>query len=467
MHLKLKNILSVFVTLSLLFFSFPVKAADDGFVIDNGVLVSYSGNATHISIPTDVYRISDSVFYNNKKIESVDLNNVTIIGNNAFRNCSALKTVTEYDSVTYCGAYAFYSTPFQSNRTSNVLIMGSVLVDSTSQGSYTVPSSVKSIAPYAFALNTKITSVTVGDNVSSVGEGAFWKCTNLKNVTMSNKVNYIGGYAFEETVYIDNVSDEFHILGNGILVGVNSSKTDIEIPDTVKQIAAGAFLENSVIKTVTIPKSVSSIGKRAFAKCKSLERADLPETIVSIEAEAFYDCTALKTVCIPASIQILGDSVFLGCTSLTTASVFSATPLSAGLFAGCNSLSYVMVSAPTPYVGDYAFYGCSNLKELSLPGTVTTVSSNAYQGCKNLSVWCYLDSTAGEFFSQNGFKVYEIGDANEDGKLNIKDATHIQKSTAGILTLGFSATLKADADFNSVVNVRDATHIQKKLAGLV
>ena len=61
-----------------------------------------------------------------------------------------------------------------------------------------------------------------------------------------------------------------------------------------------------------------------------------------------------------------------------------------------------------------------------------------------------------------------IGDAENDGKLNIKDATNIQKFIAGLGNVWeYDNKLYNDAaDFNGdgKVNVRDATAIQKKLA---
>lgn len=459
---------SLLLLISLLFAlcSFSTVAASD-FTVEDGVLVSYSGSSKQVSIPTDVYCIADSAFMNNKTVESLKLNNVTVIGDNAFRGCSSLKTVTDYDSLSSCGAYAFYGTPFHDDRTAATLIMGSVLVDSNVSGAYTVPAGVESIAPYAFAQNTGITSVTIGDGVASVGEGAFWKCTNLKTVNISSQVSYIGAVAFEDTSYISSVKDEFLVLGNKILVKANTDATEITIPDGVKQIAAGAFYENSKLISVTMPDTVTAIGLRAFAGCSSLKAIDFPSGLLLLDDEAFYNCTSLADVTVPATVEILGESVFLGCTKLKTATFLSNVPLSDGLFAGCTSLVSVMVASDTPSVGDYAFYKCSALRALSLPETVTTVGDDAFTGCGNVSVYCYLDSAVGTYLKNKGISVCEIGDANEDGTLNIKDATQIQKATAGILTLSFSATLKADADFSGVVNVRDATRIQKKLAGLV
>lgn len=58
---------------------------------------------------------------------------------------------------------------------------------------------------------------------------------------------------------------------------------------------------------------------------------------------------------------------------------------------------------------------------------------------------------------------YVIGDVNSDNKLNIKDATALQKYCANLGSVD-----KFAADFNGdfKINVRDATDIQKKLAGL-
>ncbi len=59
-----------------------------------------------------------------------------------------------------------------------------------------------------------------------------------------------------------------------------------------------------------------------------------------------------------------------------------------------------------------------------------------------------------------------LGDANEDGKVNIKDATLIQKSIANLTTLTETGETLADADLNTKINIKDATAIQKHIAGI-
>lgn len=59
-----------------------------------------------------------------------------------------------------------------------------------------------------------------------------------------------------------------------------------------------------------------------------------------------------------------------------------------------------------------------------------------------------------------------IGDADGNGKINILDATAIQKHLVGLGTLTSAGVTLADADQNGKVNILDATAIQKYLVGL-
>lgn len=62
---------------------------------------------------------------------------------------------------------------------------------------------------------------------------------------------------------------------------------------------------------------------------------------------------------------------------------------------------------------------------------------------------------------------YQVGDTTLDGKINIKDATAIQKHVAKLAEFTFQQLELADADKNGAVNVKDATYIQKLIAGLI
>ncbi len=59
-----------------------------------------------------------------------------------------------------------------------------------------------------------------------------------------------------------------------------------------------------------------------------------------------------------------------------------------------------------------------------------------------------------------------LGDANQDGKVNVKDATAIQKHIASLSILTDSGVELADVNQDTKVNVKDATAIQKHIAGM-
>lgn len=62
---------------------------------------------------------------------------------------------------------------------------------------------------------------------------------------------------------------------------------------------------------------------------------------------------------------------------------------------------------------------------------------------------------------------YAMGDANMDGKVNIRDATLIQKYLAKLVSLTDEQKSYSDFDQNGKVNVRDVTAIQKWIVGLI
>ena len=57
-----------------------------------------------------------------------------------------------------------------------------------------------------------------------------------------------------------------------------------------------------------------------------------------------------------------------------------------------------------------------------------------------------------------------LGDVNGDGKVNIKDATQIQKFAAKLIDLTDAEFIRADVNADAKVNIKDATAIQKYVA---
>ena len=66
----------------------------------------------------------------------------------------------------------------------------------------------------------------------------------------------------------------------------------------------------------------------------------------------------------------------------------------------------------------------------------------------------------------SGAKVTTLGDVTLDGKVNISDATAIQKYLAGSIEFSEVRKLNADVNGDGKITVADATTVQKIIAGI-
>lgn len=102
---------------------------------------------------------------------------VTSIGVSAFRDCSALTSVTIPDSVKIIDGAAF----------SNCSALTSV----------TIPDGVANIADQVFENCESLTSIAIPGTVTSIGYNAFSGCSALTDVSIPNSVTSIGDGAFD------------------------------------------------------------------------------------------------------------------------------------------------------------------------------------------------------------------------------------------------------------------------------
>lgn len=90
-------------------------AADSDFVIKDGVLESYKGTASEVTIPNGVTSIGDGAFYDTSMAGDNNLTSVIIpdgvtsIGSSSFAYCAKLKSITIPASVTSISVEAFWA----------------------------------------------------------------------------------------------------------------------------------------------------------------------------------------------------------------------------------------------------------------------------------------------------------------------------------------------------------------------
>ncbi len=104
-------------------------------------------------------------------------------------------------------------------------------------------------------------------------------------------------------------------------------------------------------------------------------------------------------------------------------------------------------------------------------GYVDTQNGIAYYSVEPDEVSGYILWFLGDYRYAQEDKYVEtymglLGDANGDNVVNIRDATAVQKYSAGLISMSEEEILFGDADGNGDLNVRDATAIQKYVAGI-
>ncbi len=106
------------------------------------------------------------------------------------------------------------------------------------------PEGVTAIEKFAFA-RSGIQNVVIPEGVTSIGNGAFYHCDDLSEVTIPDSVTVIEENAFAHTPWLENWmaegTEDFLIVGDGILLAYRGSEESPELPPEVKSIVPGVL----------------------------------------------------------------------------------------------------------------------------------------------------------------------------------------------------------------------------------
>ena len=433
---------------------------------------------TSITIPNSVTSIGSEAFSLCSALTSVTIpNSVTSIGGKAFEYCSGLTSVkvpvTDYSAFCNNKVINLIRTargkPIQLIDNEGTEITEYIVPnDVTSIGesafrgcsgltSVTIGNSVSSIGESAFYGCSGLTSVIIGSGVLSIGSSAFSN-TNLKKTiwltntppsgysNASGTVNYVSNdqFGISNQIVYKYLSSHFVVDGiryvpvspsdrtcDAIDCTYDASIESINIGETVTnkgvtltvmkvnpytcyynkhikdvKLSSGgdigdyAFYECTNLVTATVSNK-GSIGASAFQASPALESAYI-SNIGDIGAYAFQSCPALKTATISnqgnigknafescsamttvniTSLGDIGEYAFQSCSALTSATINNQGGIGGAAFSGCSLLEATELGQNVTSIGNYAFDGCSKLKSIVIPDAVNALGSYAFQNC--------------------------------------------------------------------------------------
>ena len=278
-----------------------------------------------------------------------------------------------------------------------------------------------------------IRKIEVPEGVQAIADGAFANCVAVTDISLPNSLKYVGyglinngsffyiNYnKYENACYLGNKKNPYLVLVYGFTYNAATEETLManKINDKCKFIYYGAFSYNNPSEEMEIPNSVISIGAGAFEGCYELKSIKLSDNLTSIEDSAFRNCSSLTSIKIPESVTKIGREAFSGCSSLTSVNIpEKVEEIGDNAFSNCKSLKEITVSdknnhytnkdgilynkelteiiaVPSAIEGDIVipegvtsikegiFYGCSLITGITIPSSVTDISWGTFNGCK-------------------------------------------------------------------------------------
>ena len=311
------------------------------------VLTGVKNPGETVTVPDFITVIGNNAFFNCSNIQSINIHkNVKSIGNNAFQNCAALSNMN-----------------FETGSKLNS-IGDAAFFNCTALTRIDIPENVTKIGTFAF-LDSGLKSINISKSVTDIGEGTFNGCTALSDVT------------FE-------AGSKLSSIGEGTFYGC-TALTRIDIPENLKKIGVGAF-SGSGLKSITIPKNVASIEKNSFSNCKSLLNVYFEDGSVldTIGEEAFKSCVKLTAIEIPDSVDTIDIYAFDSCESLEAVKLPENAYLGKGAFSGCSSIKSIAIPSGILSIEDYLFRNCTSLRSIELHPDIAYVGEYSFDGCTAL-----------------------------------------------------------------------------------
>jgi len=328
---------------------------------------------------------------------------VNAIGDNAFRNCQNLTSITIGDNITSLGKRAFYAC----NKLNEITITPAVIA----------------IGDYAFSDCSSLKHVNMSNNQPiTIGVAAFMRCENLTNVNWIsyNKLEGLGGVTSIETNAFAScyslseimIPGNLQRMGSTIFNGCNSLNTITMMSEKPFSLKSDAFAIDASQVTIKVPMGIKAGNTaRAYMQTNSWQGytiAELPYSFIDNDYYTYHKTSSNSielTGCNKAVnnvkvrnniIDDKGDKYYITAianqafkrteiTGLDTSTTLKLDSIGTEAFAYCTNLSQVLLIEGLATMGSKAFTGCTSIQQIKIPSTLHVVPNEAFMECTNLS----------------------------------------------------------------------------------
>ncbi len=269
-----------------------------------------------INLPAGVADIQEGAFYNCSALASVSIpDSVRHIGHQAFFNTAYYNNPASWTSsgllinnnaficakTTFSGDYAF--------KNGTTVIGDNAFYNCSGLTGIIIPASVDTVSSFAFYNCDSLKSVIIPDNITTISQEAFYDCDNLEKITIGKNVSVCGSNAFKECtnlkgVYISDLAAWCRIdFKNEVWESYYNKSNPLTM-------AKNLYLNNTLVKELVIPAGITEIKYNAFRGCESITSIVIPDSVKSIGDYSFAGCKNVTAVTIPKSVTSISTSAF-------------------------------------------------------------------------------------------------------------------------------------------------------------
>ncbi len=309
----------------------------------------YCNNLASVNLGK-ITKIGDYSF-NGCAVISLSLDSVCEIGEFAFLESQALKSVSFSESIQKIeeGAFAYCTLLAAANGLGNAKYIGDYSFAYTALTSADLTNAVY-LGTHAFMKeqeNRCDFEVKLGTSLDEIGDNPFVWC-NLAPFSSIEKESF-NGKDYEKTVYTFSLGDNvriidgsiYRIVPNGLeLIYHCYTEDTAKIADDTVRIGAYAFTGSDVVNVV-LPYTVEAIGHKAFYECSRLALVNFGSyyaPILEEEYDVYYFYEGTNMPILPEYNKDLGISGSLG---IINYFMWNVTSDPTNIFYGANFIDYV------------------------------------------------------------------------------------------------------------------------------
>ena len=287
---------------------------------------------------------------------------------------------------------------------------------------------------YRNNINIVIPATAEGLTVTAIGSSVFSSCSNVKSITIPETVKEIGDNSFKEcrdlvTLDLGGVEK----IGSGCFYYPSSDfqnkLTTVDL-SKVKSIGNNSFVNFTNLTSVELSPELESLGTGCFQGCPKVELEFPEDSKYAVIDNIVYECIGTGADKQPVNLLMLQPNFKYADITLPA----TVTSIASRAFEGNTNLRTIDLGN-VQTVGSYAFMECKNLTTVTGSENIVNLGSSAFSGCTSLNSFaigagCTADAAAiaKALKGCTGLQSFAVEEGNpncraEDGVLFNKEGT--------------------------------------------